>query len=96
MLTPPRDTYAINVGTGRGDGTSYDFSRPSSNHPGGVNIAFVGQNVQFMKDKLSYFVYAKLMTADDSQAGTPGDLGPPVMMPATFRMYQLSDADCNP
>jgi hypothetical protein len=95
-LTPPRDTYAINVGTGKGDGTSYDFSRPSSNHPGGVNIAFVSTNVHYMKDSLSYFVYAKLMTADDSKAGTPGDQGPPVMMPATFRMYQLSDADCNP
>ena len=37
---------------------------PSSYHPGGVNVAFVGGQVQFMSEKISPLVYAQLMTSN--------------------------------
>lgn len=76
---------------------SYAFARPSSKHPQTVNVAYVGTNVQSLKDSVSYFVFAKLMCANDkfvttppgqaqiSGTGTTG-LGP-------FKNYQLSDGD---
>jgi prepilin-type N-terminal cleavage/methylation domain-containing protein/prepilin-type processing-associated H-X9-DG protein len=36
---------------------------PSSNHPGGVNVAFIGGQVQFMSERISPVVYAQLMTS---------------------------------
>jgi prepilin-type processing-associated H-X9-DG protein len=35
---------------------------PSSNHSGGVNVAFVGGSVRFLSDRISPVVYAQLMT----------------------------------
>lgn len=37
---------------------------PSSNHPGGVNVAFVGGQVQFLSERTNPVVYAQLMTAN--------------------------------
>jgi prepilin-type processing-associated H-X9-DG protein len=37
---------------------------PSSNHPGGVNVAFVGGAIQFVSDSISPTVYAQLMTSN--------------------------------
>ena len=37
---------------------------PSSNHPGGVNVAFMGGSVTFLGDQVSPVVYAQLMTSD--------------------------------
>jgi prepilin-type N-terminal cleavage/methylation domain-containing protein/prepilin-type processing-associated H-X9-DG protein len=37
---------------------------PSSNHPGGVNMAFAGGQVQFVTDQVATDVYAQLMTSD--------------------------------
>jgi len=37
---------------------------PSSLHPGGVNVAFVGGSVAFITDSISPVVYAQLMTSD--------------------------------
>jgi prepilin-type processing-associated H-X9-DG protein len=37
---------------------------PSSNHPGGVNVAFCGGQVQFVSDQISPTVYAQLMTSN--------------------------------
>lgn len=36
----------------------------SSNHPGGVNVAFVGGAVQFVNDQMEPRVYAQLMTSN--------------------------------
>jgi prepilin-type processing-associated H-X9-DG protein len=36
---------------------------PSSNHPGGVNVAFCGGAVRFLSDRISPVVYAQLMTS---------------------------------
>ena len=54
---------------------------PSSNHPGGVNVGFVGGQVQLLNDQIEPFVYAQLMTsnhkqsdlANDAQATEPSD-----------------------
>ena len=37
---------------------------PSSNHPGGVNAAFMGGSVSFIGDNISPVVYAQIMTSD--------------------------------
>ena len=37
---------------------------PSSNHPGGVNVAFMGGAVSFIGDQISPLVYAQIMTSD--------------------------------
>jgi hypothetical protein len=95
-IAPPADSYKINGDTGLGDGMSYAYSRPSSKHPGGVNMAFVGQNVQFMKDSLSYYVYVKLMTANDAGAATLDAQGNPVPLLAEFRTTPLTEAEISP
>jgi len=41
-----------------------DDGFPSSNHPGGVNAAFVGGAVQFVSDQIDLRVYAQLMTSN--------------------------------
>jgi prepilin-type N-terminal cleavage/methylation domain-containing protein len=55
-------------------GTSADYDKildiqiddgfPSSNHPGGVNAAFVGGTVRFVSDRIDARVYAQLMTSN--------------------------------
>jgi len=37
---------------------------PSSNHPNGVNVAFVGGQVRFLRENVSALVYAQLMTSN--------------------------------
>ena len=41
-----------------------NYGFPSSNHPGGVNMAFCGGNVQFVTDEITPTVYAQLMTSN--------------------------------
>jgi hypothetical protein len=92
-MQPPVHSMRINVDTGLGDGVSYNYCRPSSKHPTGINIAFVGQQVQFMKDSISYFVYCKLMSSDDGKMRIPGTQ---TLVDNSLRSYQLNDADVNP
>jgi prepilin-type N-terminal cleavage/methylation domain-containing protein/prepilin-type processing-associated H-X9-DG protein len=40
----------------------------NSNHPGGVNVAFVGGSVQYMGDSIEPRVYAQLMTSNRNQS----------------------------
>ena len=60
----------INGGTGQqGDYESIrDIRRndgfPASNHPGGVNVAFVGGVVRFLSEQVDLRVYAQLMTSN--------------------------------
>ena len=95
-MTPPAATQRINAGAGTGTGASYAFSRPSSRHPQGVNVAFAGQNVVFLRESVSYFVYAKLMAADDARAFAPNTADGPAPMPEAFRTYQLRDSEVSP
>jgi type II secretory pathway pseudopilin PulG len=42
----------------------FDDGYPSSNHPGGVNVAFVGGVVKFVRNEIEPRVYAQLMTSN--------------------------------
>jgi prepilin-type N-terminal cleavage/methylation domain-containing protein len=44
------------------------FSFPSSNHPGGVVVAFCDGRSGFLKDSLPSWVYAQLLSSDESTA----------------------------
>lgn len=45
---------------------SYAF--PSSAHPGGVNVAFCGGQVEFMRENIEPLVYAQLMTSNSKRS----------------------------
>jgi len=94
-MTPPADLYRPNEAVGKASPelADYKYCRPSSKHSGGFNVAFANGQVAFLSDRISYFIYAKLMASDDSgakMAGTQTTLDP------TFRGYQMNDADLNP
>jgi prepilin-type N-terminal cleavage/methylation domain-containing protein len=46
---------------------------PSSNHPGGVNVAFMAGQVELITDQVDPFVYAQLMTSNHKQSDLPTD-----------------------
>ena len=81
-----------NERVGQGNGSDMAFARPSSRHPGGFNVAYVGQNVQFMSDKIDYYVYAKLMTTSDKDLMLPGTRTPI----AALGDFQPTDEQINP
>jgi prepilin-type N-terminal cleavage/methylation domain-containing protein/prepilin-type processing-associated H-X9-DG protein len=41
---------------------------PSSNHPGGVNVVFVGGSVSYLNDQIDNLVYAQLMTSNHKRS----------------------------
>jgi prepilin-type N-terminal cleavage/methylation domain-containing protein len=41
---------------------------PSSNHPGGINVAFVGGQTVFVADQIDNLVYAQLMTSNHKRS----------------------------
>ncbi|MEX0611258.1 MAG: DUF1559 domain-containing protein [Pirellulales bacterium] len=45
------------------------YGYPSSNHPGGVNMAFCGGQVVFVADTIDPLVYAQLMTPNRNRSG---------------------------
>ncbi len=64
-------------------------ARPSSNHPGVVNVVFLDNHVQTLNERIDYHVYAQLMTIKGTAASvmSPGDTG------AQVRNYLLTDDD---
>lgn len=46
---------------------------PSSNHPGGVNAAFMAGQVVLINDQIDPFVYAQLLTSNHKQSDLLGD-----------------------
>ena len=50
-------------------GTSWEFlsAAPRSNHPGGVNVAFVDGHVGFIPDSINEYTMAYLVSANDGQ-----------------------------
>jgi len=94
-MTPPADLYRPNESVGKASPelADYKYCRPSSKHSGGFNVAFANGQVAFLSDRISYFIYAKLMASDDAgvrNAGAQTTLDP------TFRGYQMNDSDLNP
>lgn len=71
-MAPARPSLKINAEVGRGDGRSMDYCRPSSNHPGGVNVVYVDQNAKFLSESISYHVLARMMSSEDFQMKYPG------------------------
>lgn len=51
---------------------SYKYARPSSRHPGGVNVTFCDGHTQFIKETISYTVYVQLMAPDNVTVDTAG------------------------
>ncbi|QDU87209.1 hypothetical protein Pla175_05660 [Pirellulimonas nuda] len=62
--------YTSDCGNGFEDQRSA-WARPSSNHPGGVNAAFAGGRVVFLKQDINYDVFRGLMTPNDRRSDSP-------------------------
>ena len=70
MMPSSADVQPIN---GRGTSAErFDRARPSSNHTGGVNVAFCDGHVRFVRDTMEYRVYCALMTPNGAMAVEPG------------------------
>ncbi len=52
-----------------------NFARPSSNHAGGVIVAFCNTGTRFLTQDIAYVVYCQLMISDASKAGMQGQKG---------------------
>lgn len=55
---------------------AYPFARPSSNHPGGVNVVFCDGHTQFLREDIDYKVYGLLMTPDGKNSMLAGSNNP--------------------
>ena len=44
------------------------YGFPSSNHPGGVNVAFCGGNIKFVAEQLDSVIYGQLMTSNSRKS----------------------------
>jgi prepilin-type N-terminal cleavage/methylation domain-containing protein len=67
-----------------------DTPRPSSNHPGGVSVAFCDARTMFLREDIHYRVLQQLMTPDGFKNG-----GPTVRcdVPDINKSYVLNSAD---
>lgn len=68
---------------------SADTARPSSHHPGGVNVVYADGRVQWLKQDIAYHVYIQLMTPrhkDMVKAFTSN-------IPANVQNYILNEGD---
>lgn len=63
-MTPPIPTVSTDMYT----------SRPSSRHPGGVNMFFAGGNLKFIAEDVDYLVYRQLMTPLSDRASNASGL----------------------
>jgi prepilin-type processing-associated H-X9-DG protein len=48
------------------------FARPSSYHPGGVNMAFCDGRVTFVSQDIDYYVYCMLLSSNGARVRKPG------------------------
>jgi hypothetical protein len=70
---PPLSVHAINgnkldTAIAIVDNTKHDAARPSSFHPGGVNVIFAAGNAQFLSETISYRVFQQLCTTNDKKS----------------------------
>lgn len=56
------------------DADTLPYARPSSRHPGGVNVAFADGHCRFLSESVDYTVFSHLMTPDSEKAGITGIL----------------------
>ncbi len=51
------------------DPTTYEtYAYPSSNHPGGVNVAFCGGTIRFMGESIDPVIYGQIMTSNSRKS----------------------------
>jgi prepilin-type N-terminal cleavage/methylation domain-containing protein len=86
---PKKFAFQIGDKLALGSQPAYYYARPSSYHPGGVNAAFCGGEVLFLREDIDYKVYEQLMTAD----GKHSDMQGPTTDPNAPINYLLQDAD---
>lgn len=48
-----------------------DYARPSSMHPGGVDVVFCDGHTQFIRQDIQYYVYQTLMVTNAAKADAP-------------------------
>jgi len=73
--SPPTDERRINGNKDfgpRAPANNCYYSRPSSNHPGGVNAAMCDASVLWLREDIEYKVYQQLMTSDGANSNMPG------------------------
>ena len=77
-MQPLDDNMRINHGIGMSQtdiGRKLEpatFARPSSYHPGGVNIVFCDSHLKFVSNQIDYYVYCLLMSSDSQYVREPG------------------------
>lgn len=59
----------------------------------GLGFATSAAGLMFLNEKISYFVYAKLMASDDAGIRTPGE---DTRAEPALQRYQLTDGDLDP
>ncbi len=64
----PEPLFEISISTAM----TGNYGFPSSNHPGGVQVAFVGGQVVFVTDQIDSLVYAQLMTTNHKRSELKG------------------------
>jgi prepilin-type N-terminal cleavage/methylation domain-containing protein/prepilin-type processing-associated H-X9-DG protein len=63
---PPADMETF--GSANNYSTYEAYAYPSSRHPGGVNVAFAGGQVEFLRENIEPLVYAQLMTSNSKKS----------------------------
>jgi prepilin-type N-terminal cleavage/methylation domain-containing protein len=70
------------------------YARPSSFHPGGVNVAMCGGELFFLRDDIDFWVYQQLMTSDGRHSDMSTTIAIPGSSPTSYpRDYILNDQD---
>jgi prepilin-type processing-associated H-X9-DG protein len=73
--SPPADERCINGKKNFGPRapiTTYYYSRPSSYHSGGVNVAMCDGSLIWLRENIEYKVYEQLMTSDGAKSNMQG------------------------
>jgi prepilin-type processing-associated H-X9-DG protein len=65
--TPTTD-MRINGNRPTANALTPELLRPSSNHPGGVNVSFADGHTQYLRDNIAYHVYKQLMTPNNKKS----------------------------
>jgi len=66
---PPEQVNASNPQLAFSNVTNYEtYGYPSSNHPGGVNVAFCGGSIRFMGDSIDPVIYGQIMTSNSRKS----------------------------
>jgi prepilin-type N-terminal cleavage/methylation domain-containing protein len=71
-------------------------ARPSSNHAGGVVIAFCDTRVVFVRETIDYTVYLSLMTPDGARCQPPGKIAAPPNAYSQAQVNPLGDNAIEP